>query len=54
MDFRWLGRVDYNECLDLQNTLVSERQQGLIGDTTLLLEHDPVYTIGRTRDRSSF
>ena len=53
MDFRWLGRVDYNEGLVLQNTLVSERQEGLIGDTTLLLEHDPVYTIGRTRDRSS-
>jgi lipoyl(octanoyl) transferase len=25
----------------------------LIDDTTLLLEHEPVYTIGRTRDRSS-
>ncbi|MCG8600788.1 MAG: lipoyl(octanoyl) transferase LipB [Verrucomicrobiales bacterium] len=53
MDFRWLGRVDYNEGLELQNTLVSDRQQGLIDDTTLLLEHEPVYTIGRTRDRSS-
>lgn len=53
MEFRWLGRVEYSEGLELQNTLVSERQQGLVGDTTLLLEHEPVYTIGRTRDRSS-
>jgi len=33
--------------------LVEERRQGAIGDTILLLEHEPVYTIGRTRDRSS-
>lgn len=30
-----------------------QRQAGEIPDTILLLEHDPVYTIGRTRDRSS-
>lgn len=53
MDFRWLGRIGYSDGLALQEELVEKRQQGLIGDTTLLLEHDPVYTIGRTRDRSS-
>lgn len=53
MDFRWLGRVNYAEGLSLQEELVEQRQKGLIEDTVLLLEHDPVYTIGRTRDRTS-
>lgn len=53
MDFRWLGRVGYSEGLALQNDLVEKRQQGLVEDTVLLLEHEPVYTIGRTKDRSS-
>lgn len=53
MDFRWLGRVNYSDGLDLQNELVEQRQKGEIEDTVLLLEHEPVYTIGRTRDQSS-
>ncbi|MEC5125547.1 lipoyl(octanoyl) transferase LipB [Verrucomicrobiales bacterium BCK34] len=53
MEFRWLGRVNYSDGLDLQNELVEQRQKGEIGDTVLLLEHEPVYTIGRTRDQSS-
>jgi len=53
MDFRWLGRIGYPEGLALQNDLVNQRQRGEIGDTLLCLEHNPVYTIGRTRDRSS-
>lgn len=53
MDFRWLGRVSYAEGLKLQEDLVEQRHQELVGDTILLLEHEPVYTIGRTRDRSS-
>lgn len=53
MDFRWLGRVSYAGGLELQEDLVGQRQKGLVDDTVLLLEHDPVYTIGRTRDRSS-
>ena len=52
-DFRWLGRITYSEALELQETLVQQRREGEIGDTILLLEHEPVYTIGRTRDRSS-
>ncbi len=50
---RWLGRIGYMEALELQESLVKQRQAGEIDDTLLLLEHDPVYTIGRTRDRSS-
>jgi len=53
MNVRWLGTVAYPEGLALQNDLVARRQRGEAGDTLLLLEHEPVYTIGRTRDRSS-
>ncbi len=53
MDFRWLGTVSYADGLELQNELVAQRHRGEIGDTVLLLEHEPVYTIGRTRDQSS-
>lgn len=53
VDFRWLGRIEYRAALALQDSLVIQRRAGEIPDTVLLLEHDPVYTIGRTRDRSS-
>ncbi|MGJ8723060.1 MAG: lipoyl(octanoyl) transferase LipB [Roseibacillus sp.] len=45
--------VPYQEALALQEQLVKERLAGSIPDTLLLLEHAPVYTIGRTRDQSS-
>ena len=44
---RHLGRVPYAEGLELQAGLVAERQAGRIPDTLLLLEHDPVFTLGR-------
>jgi lipoyl(octanoyl) transferase len=44
---RRLGRVPYADGLDLQARLVAERQAGRIADTLLLLEHDPVFTLGR-------
>jgi lipoyl(octanoyl) transferase len=47
LDVRRLGRVPYAEALELQARLVAERQRGGIGDTLLLLEHDPVFTLGR-------
>lgn len=52
-DFRWIGRLPYAEALALQEDLAARRFAGEIPDTVLLLEHEPVYTIGRTRDRSS-
>jgi lipoyl(octanoyl) transferase len=52
-EFQWLGRIAYQEALELQSQLSEQRRLGQISDTILLLEHDPVYTIGRTRDRSS-
>jgi lipoyl(octanoyl) transferase len=42
-----LGRVPYQRGLDLQARLVTERQLGAVPDTLLLLEHDPVFTMGR-------
>jgi lipoyl(octanoyl) transferase len=47
LDVRRLGRVPYAEGLELQARLVQERQAGSIPDTLLLLEHDPVFTLGR-------
>jgi lipoyl(octanoyl) transferase len=46
----WLGIVDYQLALDLQNTLVSARLRDIIGDILLLLEHPHVYTLGRGAD----
>src|ERR1035438_6707860 len=44
---RELGRTDYGQALDLQRQLAAERQQGLIPDQLLLLEHPHVITMGR-------
>jgi lipoyl(octanoyl) transferase len=53
LSIQWLGRVDYQQGVALQDRLVAERRSGAIADQLLLLEHDPVYTIGRTPDQSS-
>jgi lipoyl(octanoyl) transferase len=44
----WLGRVRYADALALQEQLLEARLCGAIGDTLLLLEHDPVVTLGRS------
>jgi lipoyl(octanoyl) transferase len=53
IEVRWLGRVEYGRALDLQNRLVDGYLSGAGPETLLLLEHESVYTIGRTRDQSS-
>ncbi len=45
--------IDYDEGLRLQDRHVQAILTGTGGDTILLLEHIPVYTIGRLRDQSS-
>jgi lipoyl(octanoyl) transferase len=51
---RWLGRVDFAGALAQQEEIVSrKRHDPSAPDELLLLEHDPVYTIGRTPDQSS-
>jgi len=47
LEVRRLGRVPYARGLELQEQLVAERQAGRIPDQLLLLEHDPVFTLGR-------
>jgi lipoyl(octanoyl) transferase len=39
--------MDYGAALELQRQLIAERQQGLIPDQLLLLEHPHVITLGR-------
>ena len=54
MKTRWLGRMPFADALALQEQLVAERRTNhSLGDELLLLEHDPVYTIGRTPNQTS-
>ena len=53
LEIQWLGRVGFEQGLALQERLVAERREGMIPDQLLLLEHEPVYTIGRTPDQTS-
>jgi lipoyl(octanoyl) transferase len=43
----WLGRIGYREAWALQKALVEQRATGEVDDRLLLLEHDPVLTLGR-------
>src|SRR6266516_2825297 len=50
----WLGRINFADALALQEDLVArKREEPTAADEILLLEHEPVYTIGRTPDKSS-
>ena len=51
---RWLGRMDFATALALQEEIVLKKHRdSSMEDQLLLLEHEPVYTIGRTPDQSS-
>lgn len=43
----WLGLVGYGPCRELQEEIHRARAADEIGDTLLMLEHPPVFTIGR-------
>ena len=50
---QWLGRLSYADGLAMQEAIVARHLAGETAGTILLLEHEPVFTIGRTADRSS-
>jgi lipoate-protein ligase B len=45
-----LGRADYPSVHALQQRLLEQVAAGEIGNTVIIVEHDPVYTVGRKRD----
>jgi lipoyl(octanoyl) transferase len=50
----WLGRTDFANALALQEEIVAKKREDPSHlDELFLLEHEPVYTIGRTPDQSS-
>jgi lipoyl(octanoyl) transferase len=51
MKVRWLGRIGYEEALALQHEAAEEvRSRG--PETLFLLEHEPVFTLGRNASQS--
>jgi lipoyl(octanoyl) transferase len=53
-DARWCGRLNFTDALTLQEQLLAQKRcDPASADTLLLLEHEPVYTIGRTPDQTS-
>ena len=44
-----LGRLSYRAAWDLQVSVLEARIRGEVPDTLLLVEHDPVFTVGRRR-----
>lgn len=48
-----LGTVPYQPTWELQDELAEQRRSRRIGDRLLLLEHFPVYTIGRGGDEAN-
>ena len=54
LQVRWLGRLGFTEALALQEKALAHKHENPSADDQLyLLEHNPVYTIGRTPDQSS-
>lgn len=48
LEAEWLGRIAYDDAWELQKNLVAERAREARPDRLLLLEHPPVYTLGRS------
>ncbi|MBU0955369.1 MAG: octanoyltransferase, partial [Spirochaetes bacterium] len=41
------GHMDYGKALDLQHEILAKVQEGSAPDTLMLVEHQPVVTMGR-------
>jgi lipoyl(octanoyl) transferase len=50
LEVRWLGRIAYRAAWELQRDLAARRADDAAPDTLLLLEHEPVLTLGRYAD----
>jgi len=46
-----IGRMPYDQALELQYDLVLARQENRIGNILLLLEHPPVLTLGSSNEK---
>jgi lipoyl(octanoyl) transferase len=44
------GRISFERAFALQEEVVAARQRQEVPDTLILVEHDPVYTLGRNAD----
>jgi lipoyl(octanoyl) transferase len=47
------GPTPYGEALALQRSIAAEVSQGALPDTVILLEHEPVVTVGRRTDEQA-
>ncbi len=52
LNYFWLGRQSYRPVWELQKKLHRLRSDEEIRDVILLLEHDPVYTLGKNADQN--
>ena len=52
IDILNLGVKPYKEVWDLQKELVKKRRNSQINDTLILVEHEPVYTLGKNADEN--
>lgn len=53
INFIHLGLIDYKKALEIQEKLLALRQQNVIDDVFLLVEHPPVITVGRSGSYSN-
>jgi len=49
-----LGRMEYGAALELQRSLAARRARDEVPDILILLEHDPVITLGRKTTQENF
>ena len=53
LETEWLGRIAFERALAIQERRLAAIRDGSQPEVVYFLEHEPVYTIGRTRDQSS-